>query len=114
MADRDLLTTAVPSALSSTARDSQILQARAARARRVETMRTWEGESYRLEFELTRGCDHACAHCYNVWGADDEEPQAQYAASRQRDETRENPASQTLRPDAHLAQVQGQRTCSAG
>ncbi len=24
----------------------------------------------RLDVELTAGCDHRCAHCYNVWGAE--------------------------------------------
>jgi radical SAM protein with 4Fe4S-binding SPASM domain len=24
----------------------------------------------RLDIELTTACDHRCAHCYNVWGAD--------------------------------------------
>lgn len=32
----------------------------------------------RLDFELTPGCDHRCAHCYNVWTADDGDPQAGY------------------------------------
>ena len=31
----------------------------------------------RLDFELTPGCDHKCAHCYNVWTADEGDPQAQ-------------------------------------
>ncbi|MGB1699068.1 MAG: radical SAM protein [Nannocystaceae bacterium] len=106
MADRDLPPTTVASALSPTARDNRILQARTARARQIEATHAWDGDNYRLEFELTRGCDHACAHCYNVWGADAEEPQAQYATSRQRDDACENPASQTLRPDAHLALIE--------
>ena len=25
----------------------------------------------RLDFELNHGCDHACAHCYNIWNAPD-------------------------------------------
>lgn len=37
----------------------------------------------RLDFELTPGCDHACAHCYNVWTADDGDPQAGYDAKGQ-------------------------------
>ncbi len=32
----------------------------------------------RLDFELTHGCDHACGHCYNVWGARDGDPQGGY------------------------------------
>lgn len=32
----------------------------------------------RLDFELTPGCDHKCAHCYNVWTADASDPQAGY------------------------------------
>ena len=32
----------------------------------------------RLDFELTPGCDHRCAHCYNVWTADEGDPQAGY------------------------------------
>lgn len=32
----------------------------------------------RLDFELTTGCDHACGHCYNVWGAKDDDPQGGY------------------------------------
>ena len=32
----------------------------------------------RLDFELTPGCDHKCAHCYNVWTADEGDPQAGY------------------------------------
>lgn len=32
----------------------------------------------RLDFELTTGCDHACGHCYNVWGAKEGEPQGGY------------------------------------
>ncbi|MFU8804952.1 MAG: radical SAM/SPASM domain-containing protein [Bradymonadaceae bacterium] len=32
----------------------------------------------RLDFELTTGCDHKCGHCYNVWGAEDEDPQGGY------------------------------------
>jgi MoaA/NifB/PqqE/SkfB family radical SAM enzyme len=37
----------------------------------------------RLDFELTPGCDHACAHCYNVWNADAGDPQAGYDKSGQ-------------------------------
>lgn len=32
----------------------------------------------RLDFELTPGCDHKCAHCYNVWTADPQDPQGAY------------------------------------
>lgn len=32
----------------------------------------------RLDFELTAGCDHRCAHCYNVWGAEEGDPQQGY------------------------------------
>ena len=32
----------------------------------------------RLDLELTPGCDHACGHCYNVWGAEDGDAQAGY------------------------------------
>ena len=32
----------------------------------------------RLDFELTPGCDHKCAHCYNVWTAAEGDPQAGY------------------------------------
>lgn len=32
----------------------------------------------RLDFELTPGCDHKCGHCYNVWNAKGDEPQAGY------------------------------------
>ncbi len=32
----------------------------------------------RLDFELTPGCDHKCAHCYNVWTADEDDPQGGY------------------------------------
>lgn len=32
----------------------------------------------RLDFELTPGCDHACGHCYNVWNAEKDDPQAGY------------------------------------
>jgi PqqA peptide cyclase len=37
----------------------------------------------RLDFELTPGCDHRCAHCYNVWTADDGDPQAGYVTAGQ-------------------------------
>jgi len=37
----------------------------------------------RLDFELTPGCDHRCAHCYNVWTADEGDPQAGYDTSGQ-------------------------------
>ena len=32
----------------------------------------------RLDFELADGCDHRCAHCYNVWTASDDDPQGGY------------------------------------
>ncbi|MFN3201643.1 MAG: radical SAM/SPASM domain-containing protein [Bradymonadia bacterium] len=32
----------------------------------------------RLDFELTQACDHKCGHCYNVWNAAGDEPQAGY------------------------------------
>jgi radical SAM protein with 4Fe4S-binding SPASM domain len=32
----------------------------------------------RLDFELAPGCDHRCAHCYNVWTAEAGDPQAGY------------------------------------
>lgn len=32
----------------------------------------------RLDFELSPGCDHSCAHCYNVWNARPGDPQAGY------------------------------------
>lgn len=32
----------------------------------------------RLDFELTQACDHKCGHCYNVWNAKGDEPQAGY------------------------------------
>lgn len=32
----------------------------------------------RLDFELAPGCDHRCAHCYNVWTAEEGDPQAGY------------------------------------
>ena len=37
----------------------------------------------RLDFELTPGCDHRCAHCYNVWTAEDGDPQAGYDTAGQ-------------------------------
>lgn len=37
----------------------------------------------RLDFELTPGCDHRCAHCYNVWTADEDDPQGGYELSGQ-------------------------------
>ncbi|MGC6494037.1 MAG: radical SAM/SPASM domain-containing protein [Myxococcota bacterium] len=36
----------------------------------------------RLDFELSAGCDHRCAHCYNVWNAEDGDPQAGYSPGR--------------------------------
>ncbi|HMV67903.1 MAG TPA: radical SAM protein [Myxococcota bacterium] len=41
----------------------------------------------RLDFELTAGCDHRCAHCYNVWGAEPGDPQHGYAPRRMLDTT---------------------------
>ena len=32
----------------------------------------------RLDFELADGCDHKCGHCYNVWTADDGDPNAAF------------------------------------
>jgi pyrroloquinoline quinone biosynthesis protein E len=32
----------------------------------------------RLDLELSPGCDHKCAHCYNVWTADEGDAQAGY------------------------------------
>jgi len=32
----------------------------------------------RLDFELTASCDHKCGHCYNVWGAKEDDPQGLY------------------------------------
>lgn len=45
------------------------------------------GESHkvpRLDFELTPGCDHGCSHCYNVWNAEDGEPQGGYPTGQLR------------------------------
>jgi len=36
----------------------------------------------RLDFELTAGCDHRCAHCYNIWGAREGDPQAGYVPKK--------------------------------
>ena len=36
----------------------------------------------RIDFEFSAGCDHRCAHCYNVWGADKADPQGGYKLSR--------------------------------
>lgn len=41
----------------------------------------------RLDFELTAGCDHRCAHCYNVWGAEPGDPQHGYGSRRPLDTT---------------------------
>ena len=35
-------------------------------------------ESARLDFELSTGCDHRCAHCYNIWNAEEGDPQHGY------------------------------------
>ncbi len=32
----------------------------------------------RLDFELSPACDHKCGHCYNVWNADEDDPQATF------------------------------------
>ena len=32
----------------------------------------------RIDLELTPGCDHKCAHCYNVWTAEEGDAQAGY------------------------------------
>lgn len=37
----------------------------------------------RLDFELTPGCDHRCAHCYNVWTAEEGDAQAGYDTAGQ-------------------------------
>lgn len=36
----------------------------------------------RLDFELTGGCDHRCAHCYNVWTASKGDAQASFPTGR--------------------------------
>lgn len=36
----------------------------------------------RLDFELTSGCDHRCAHCYNVWTASKGDAQASFPTGR--------------------------------
>ena len=36
----------------------------------------------RIDFEFVAGCDHRCAHCYNVWGAEQEDPQGGYKVGR--------------------------------
>ena len=36
------------------------------------------GEVPRLDFELSTGCDHRCSHCYNVWNAEESDPQHGY------------------------------------
>lgn len=36
----------------------------------------------RLDIELTAGCDHRCAHCYNVWGAKEGDAQHGYKPGR--------------------------------
>jgi len=36
------------------------------------------GSIPRLDFELTPACDHRCAHCYNVWTAEEGDAQAGY------------------------------------
>jgi radical SAM protein with 4Fe4S-binding SPASM domain len=40
----------------------------------------------RLDLELTPGCDHACGHCYNVWGAEEDDPQGGYPTGQLRTE----------------------------
>jgi PqqA peptide cyclase len=37
----------------------------------------------RLDFELSAACDHACAHCYNVWNAAPTDPQGGYTVRDQ-------------------------------
>lgn len=32
----------------------------------------------RLDLELTPACDHSCGHCYNVWTAEEDDPQGGY------------------------------------
>ena len=36
----------------------------------------------RLDFELASGCDHRCGHCYNVWNASPDDPQAEFKPAR--------------------------------
>ena len=36
----------------------------------------------RIDFEFSAGCDHRCAHCYNVWGAEKSDPQGGYKLGR--------------------------------
>src|SRR5690606_24294689 len=36
----------------------------------------------RLDFELTDACDHRCGHCYNVWTADEGDPNASFPTGR--------------------------------
>lgn len=36
----------------------------------------------RLDVELVRGCDQSCGHCYNVWNASGDQPQAGYPTGR--------------------------------
>lgn len=40
----------------------------------------------RLDFELVSGCDQRCGHCYNVWNAKGDEPQAGYPKGQLDDE----------------------------
>lgn len=39
----------------------------------------------RLDFELSPACDHACGHCYNVWNADQADPQGGFKLGKQLD-----------------------------
>lgn len=47
----------------------------------------------RLDFELMAGCDHGCSHCYNVWNADEEDPQGGYQPGQ-------------LRPKEYLSMIE--------
>ncbi len=51
----------------------------------LDTTDTTPGQAHipRLDFELTPGCDHRCAHCYNVWTADEGDAQDGYDTSGQ-------------------------------
>ena len=41
----------------------------------------------RLDVELTAACDHRCAHCYNVWGAEPGDPQPAFGSRKPIDVT---------------------------
>lgn len=44
--------------------------------------RTSDSQIPRLDFELTDACDHRCGHCYNVWTADEGDPNASFPTGR--------------------------------